>query len=885
MLGLAKVNRLPNVFCQSIINCSHGAAPYMHTHITTYTDYINSMLARRPDEPLLLDFPQEGSLLREKRLIPKIYQAALWADKHPERLSELVPAFEKLADEAASPINKSYALNELAKCHRASGREKEAFLAAIEAVWLNPDNLSINDLLADIHYKRKEFHQVAAYGQKALSGGGLDRFGGRMSLSTFAKTIAALNKISTPPLAVHTLARRALAFYPDSYDLHFQVAARLMDAGQYGKSVVEFEKIVEKYPRQLAPYSCLVKINLQLKKYARAEHWLSALSALDQYPKDYYAHYIRALFLYETGKLTQARQAIQRSLTLNASYVNAKQLAKQIEELFIPFDEFEQLKLVYDDLENFSRDDYEALVCSVLPPVETKNGAIFTADLRTPKVNFCDGMRRTVGVPKTYRNSIFLMGDSRLLGYWCHDADCINGHLQSLCNAAAMDLRVVNYACIRNTLDMIWMQLQAIDLKPGDQVAVIQGPVILNTKEPHCEFALALYEYCQARQVHFMIFPMFGLPYLPPWSTREKLMLMINPFGNYADKDNPQSLPHPDNAQAMQRRYDAGLRRWRALGCPVTDLNPVFRRPHTMGEIYVDGGGHFTHRANKAVARTIFNSFTVPCAQMAAQDAFSPQEVASRKLASLLVQLNKDNLDLKRWLSAVPHRELPEAAVVGSIVMNCNPFTYGHQYLIETAAAQVDLLYIFVVEEDKSDFPFKDRFRLVQEGTRHLSEKVLVMPSGQFIISSISFEEYFRKDRISEKIDPSGDVAIFGALIAPALGITRRFVGEEPNCNVTRQYNETMLRLLPGMGVDVHVIPRKAQAGMPISASSVRRYMKAGDAGSVRKIVPPSTYEYLREKKYISQLGRRRVFFAWMKNRVSGLIPAAIRRTKEEKEV
>ena len=40
----------------------------------------------------------------------------------------------------------------------------------------------------------------------------------------------------------------------------------------------------------------------------------------------------------------------------------------------------------------------------------------------------------------------------------------------------------------------------------------------------------------------------------------------------------------------------------------------------------------------------------------------------------------------------------------GAVVMNCNPLTLGHRYLIEQALKQCDYLMIFVVQEDKSFF-------------------------------------------------------------------------------------------------------------------------------------------------------------------------------------
>ena len=63
--------------------------------------------------------------------------------------------------------------------------------------------------------------------------------------------------------------------------------------------------------------------------------------------------------------------------------------------------------------------------------------------------------------------------------------------------------------------------------------------------------------------------------------------------------------------------------------------------------------------------------------------------------------------------------------------MNCNPFTLGHRYLIEQASEKVDHLYVFVVEEDKSFFPFSDRIGLVKKGTADL-KNITVKPSGKY---------------------------------------------------------------------------------------------------------------------------------------------------------
>ena len=190
-----------------------------------------------------------------------------------------------------------------------------------------------------------------------------------------------------------------------------------------------------------------------------------------------------------------------------------------------------------------------------------------------------------------------------------------------------------------------------------------------------------------------------------------------------------------------------------------------------------------------------------------------------------------------------------DTILCGAIVMNCNPFTLGHRYLIEKAAADVDRLYVFVVEEDRSFFKFKDRFEMVKNGTADL-KNVCVVPSGSFIISAFTFPEYFMKDYVKEKeFDMSSDVEIFGEKIAPALHITKRFAGEEPFDVVTARYNETMRVVLPKYGIEFVEIPRKATNDkVVINATLVRKLLKEQQWKELSRFVPDSTMQILKEQ-------------------------------------
>lgn len=194
----------------------------------------------------------------------------------------------------------------------------------------------------------------------------------------------------------------------------------------------------------------------------------------------------------------------------------------------------------------------------------------------------------------------------------------------------------------------------------------------------------------------------------------------------------------------------------------------------------------------------------------------------------------------------------------GAIVMNANPFTNGHRYLVENALSQVRQLILFVVEEDCSYVPFADRFRLVEQGVADL-KNVVVVPSGNYIISSTTFQSYFEKETKTEAvIDAAKDIDIFGKQIAPALGIVKRFVGEEPKDFITKQYNEQMKLRLPQYGIELVEIPRVKEntIGDVISASTVRASLKDGKYDLIGKMVPVSTLNYL--KNNYERLERRK---------------------------
>ena len=177
----------------------------------------------------------------------------------------------------------------------------------------------------------------------------------------------------------------------------------------------------------------------------------------------------------------------------------------------------------------------------------------------------------------------------------------------------------------------------------------------------------------------------------------------------------------------------------------------------------------------------------------------------------------------------------------GVVVMNCNPFTLGHRYLIEQAAKQVERLFVMVVREDCSLFAYAERKAMVEQGVAHL-ENVTVIDGSEYAISQATFPTYFLK-RLDDAADTQMllDLDLFRRHIAPALGATVRFVGTEPTDQLTRRYNQLMHEVL----ADVRETARLEKEGNAVSASRVRKAMEQGDMSTIRQLVPPTTLPYI----------------------------------------
>lgn len=213
--------------------------------------------------------------------------------------------------------------------------------------------------------------------------------------------------------------------------------------------------------------------------------------------------------------------------------------------------------------------------------------------------------------------------------------------------------------------------------------------------------------------------------------------------------------------------------------------------------------------------------------------------VKSEELSVKSEELRVKGEELKNDESVVLNARKP----IGVIVMNANPFTLGHRFLVEQSSELVERLYVVVVREDCSMFSYNERKAMVSQGVRDIGN-VVVVDGSDYAVSAATFPTYFLK-QLSDATDTQIilDLDLYRRRIAPALGATIRFFGSEPTDPLTRRYNELMHQQL---GEEhVHEIQRKQQEGSAISASRVRKVMMEGCLWDAIQLVPPTTIPYI----------------------------------------
>lgn len=294
--------------------------------------------------------------------------------------------------------------------------------------------------------------------------------------------------------------------------------------------------------------------------------------------------------------------------------------------------------------------------------------------------------------------------------------------------------------------------------------------------------------------------------------------------------------------------------RMKELNIYVNDTTEAFHQAlGKNGVDFYDMPGHMNAEGYQFLADYIAEDLK---GDLEVQAARTEQTEHSRKAKKGNTLNEEQEREVRAYINGI-QKQLPDGMdgqTAGAVLMNCNPFTRGHRYLIETALKEVDFLYVFIVEEDRSDFSYEDRMNMVRLGVADL-DRLMVIPSGRYMASVYTVPDYFFRDMQKQKmIDLTLDVKIFAEYIAPALHITKRFLGTEPADKVTGRYNETVSRVLPDSGITVRVIERLETENGYVSAKSVRSLLDRQNEEELKALVPDSTLKYLKRKGFLGEV-------------------------------
>ncbi len=246
-------------------------------------------------------------------------------------------------------------------------------------------------------------------------------------------------------------------------------------------------------------------------------------------------------------------------------------------------------------------------------------------------------------------------------------------------------------------------------------------------------------------------------------------------------------------------------------------INELYRRGYTFYQVY-------TTPNNKAMF-----------------EAMNFYEIISSENVSLLESKNRD---IMAELIRLKDKYKVNSSDVAAIVMNCNPFTNGHLYLITEASKKHEQVIVFLLEEEKSMFSFASRYEMVLKGVASL-DNVVVIPSSNYLISSLTFPTYFLKQEDEKTFEEAKlDALIFEKYFIPIFNIKKRYLGSEEDI-VTSKYNKVLKEYF---GDFIEIIPRIKNNDKYISASIVRKYLENKEFEKIKEIVPLTTYSFLKSK-------------------------------------
>lgn len=288
------------------------------------------------------------------------------------------------------------------------------------------------------------------------------------------------------------------------------------------------------------------------------------------------------------------------------------------------------------------------------------------------------------------------------------------------------------------------------------------------------------------------------------------------------------------------------LQKLREQCVPIIDVRECVKG---LSDWFLDNPFHCNAAANHNIAIAIFHIIGKKLCDLSNNNRHSI-------IDSLSIDLHHnpyailDSTELNAYIEYIKQFKCDESIKTkGAVVLNANPCTFGHIYLVQQALKYVDFLYVFLVEESIGSLPYLDREYMLKESLKY-HKCIQVIRGGNIMTSEKVFPEYFNKSSKPSRTSLVLTHRTFGQIVSSALGITYRFFGTEPNDMVTRALNESAKEILPEYGIRPVFIERISYEGNYISARNARDLLYNNQYEELAKSVPFPTYKRLLEIKH-----------------------------------
>ena len=507
----------------------------------------------------------------------------------------------------------------------------------------------------------------------------------------------------------------------------------------------------------------------------------------------------------------------------------------------------ENMNNAYNAVDNYSDDYFKSI--SYLPNMYYRGNNLTNADYKSDYVNIVGSLRYTVQKEDFFDKglTVHFFGDSRFYGLYVEDKYTIPSIVHN-----ETGLKCINYGVHGTSIFDIKGQIENSGAKAGD-IVVINNGFIKSEKNYPLEIVnravideiVALNELCITKGL------MFILCVLPDCGDKKILTEQENRYCLY------QELQKVETSNSKYESLDADwtyvIPMLQVQGVCCCDIIPVVEN-YADTEIFVDYI-HFSPNGNRLIAKEItkYIDATVVMKNQGAQIVLNELKDEYKRIINErrgdLTSNFFDNEKFEKFLMSLKGISSGKTSEAVVIVMNANPFTLGHLYILEESSKRFPYVYVLAVQETYTAIPFEDRIELIKKGTKHLNN-ISIIPSSEFVVSTVTLPEYFNKDKEQMvTVNASRDIRLFVDYVMPALNVSTRVAGEEPYCRVTREYNRQIRDTFEKKGKQFIQIERKKVQDDYISASKVRRALIDGDFDLIKTFVPATTYNYLLKNR------------------------------------